>query len=38
MINSRIKKVVYRESYPDKTALKFLEQAGIDVFKLKEKI
>ena len=38
IINSRIKKVVYRESYPDKTALKFLEQAGIDVFKLKEKI
>ena len=38
MINSRIKKVVYRESYPDITALKFLEQAGIDVFKLKEKI
>jgi dCMP deaminase len=38
MINSRITKVVYRESYPDKTALMFLEQAGIVVFKLKEKI
>jgi dCMP deaminase len=38
MINSRIRKVVYKESYPDETALKFLEQAGIDVVRLMEKI
>jgi dCMP deaminase len=31
MINSRIAKVVYKESYPDGTALEFLSQAGIDV-------
>jgi dCMP deaminase len=31
MINARIARVVYRESYPDGTALEFLEQAGIGV-------
>jgi dCMP deaminase len=31
MINARIARVVYRESYPDGTALEFLSQAGIDV-------
>jgi dCMP deaminase len=31
MINARVAKVVYKESYPDGTALAFLEQAGIDV-------
>jgi len=31
MINARIKKVVYRQSYPDETALQFLDQAGIEV-------
>ena len=38
MINARIRKVVYRESYPDETALKFLEQAGIEVVRLMEKV
>jgi deoxycytidylate deaminase len=33
-----VKKVVYQQSYPDETALKFLEQAGIEVTRLKEKI
>jgi dCMP deaminase len=31
MINARVARVVYRESYPDGTALEFLSQAGIDV-------
>jgi len=31
MINARIARVVYRESYPDGTALEFLSQAGIIV-------
>jgi dCMP deaminase len=31
MINARISRVVYSESYPDGTALKFLKQAGIEV-------
>lgn len=34
MINARIRKVVYKESYPDESALKFLEQAGIEVAQL----
>lgn len=34
MINARIRKVVYLESYPDESALKFLEQAGIEVSRL----
>ncbi|HOV52399.1 MAG: tRNA-specific adenosine deaminase [Methanosaeta sp. PtaB.Bin018] len=38
MINARIRKVVYRQSYPDGTALEFLEQAGIEVQRMKEKI
>jgi dCMP deaminase len=38
MINARIKRVVYQQSYPDETALKFLEQAGIEILKLKEKV
>lgn len=38
MINARIRKVVYRERYPDETALKFLEQAGIEVARLTEKV
>jgi dCMP deaminase len=38
MINARIKKVAYIESYPDETALSFLEQAGIEVSMLKEKV
>jgi dCMP deaminase len=31
MINARVARVVYTQSYPDGTALKFLSQAGIDV-------
>jgi len=31
MINARISRVVYSESYPDGTALHFLKQAGIEV-------
>ena len=38
MINAQVKKVVYLQSYPDETALGFLEQAGIETTKLKEKI
>ncbi len=38
MINARIRKIVYSESYPDETALKFLEQAGIEVVRLMEKV
>ena len=38
MINARIRKVVYRESYPDETALKFLAQAGIEIVGLMEKV
>jgi dCMP deaminase len=35
MINARIQKVVFQESYPDETALQFLEQAGIEVVRMK---
>ena len=38
MINARVIKVVYQQSYPDGTALDFLEQAGIDVERVKGKI
>ena len=38
MINARVDKVVYAQSYPDGTALQFLQQAGIEVQKMKEKI
>jgi dCMP deaminase len=34
MINARVLKVVYQPSYPDVTALDFLQQAGIEVIKL----
>ena len=34
MINARISRVVYEESYPDGTALKFLKQAGIEVARM----
>jgi dCMP deaminase len=37
MINARIEKVVYRQSYPDGTALDFLEQAGIEVVRVKDR-
>jgi dCMP deaminase len=36
MINAKIRKVVFLESYPDETALQFLEQAGIKVVKIRE--
>jgi dCMP deaminase len=38
MINARVKKVVYQLSYPDGTALDFLQQAGIEVVRVKETI
>ena len=38
MINARVLAVVYRQSYPDETALDFLDQAGVEVRKLTEKI
>jgi len=38
MINVRVKKVVYLQSYPDQTALDFLQQAGIEVVRVKERI
>ncbi|MDQ1262198.1 MAG: dCMP deaminase [Euryarchaeota archaeon] len=34
MINARIAKVVYQQSYPDGTALDFLQQAGIQVVRV----
>lgn len=34
MINARIKKVVYGQSYPDVTALGFLAQAGVEILKI----
>jgi deoxycytidylate deaminase len=34
MINARIAKVVYQQSYPDGTALDFLQQAGIEVVRI----
>jgi dCMP deaminase len=38
MINVRVKKVVYQQSYPDRAALDFLQQAGIEVVRVKERI
>lgn len=38
MINARVRKVVYLQSYPDQTALDFLQQAGIEVVRVKERI
>ena len=34
MINAQVKRVVYARSYPDGTALQFLQQAGIEVARL----
>jgi dCMP deaminase len=36
MINARVARVVYAQSYPDGTALEFLIQAGIDVEMVKD--
>ena len=36
MINARVRKVVYRQSYPDGAALEFLRQAGIKVVRMQE--
>ena len=36
MINARISRVVYAESYPDGTALQFLKQAGIEVERMSQ--
>jgi dCMP deaminase len=38
MINARIAKVVYQQTYPDRGALDFLQQAGIEVVRVKERI
>jgi dCMP deaminase len=38
MINARVTKVVYQQSYPDGTALDFLRQAGIEVVRVKGRI
>ena len=38
MINARVTKVVYQQSYPDQTALDFLQQAGIETVRVKEKV
>ena len=38
MINARVTKVVYQQSYPDGTALDFLQQAGIEVVRVEERI
>ncbi|MFZ3149781.1 MAG: deaminase, partial [Methanothrix sp.] len=38
MINARVIKVVYRQSYQDVTALDFLQQAGIEVARVKEEV
>ncbi len=38
MINARVTKVVYQLSYPDGTALDFLQQAGIEVVRVEERI
>lgn len=37
MINARVTKVVFMHSYPDQTALDFLELAGIEVERVEEK-
>jgi len=36
MINARVRKVVYRQSYPDGAALEFLRQARIEVVRMQE--
>jgi len=36
IINSGIKKIVYKEGYPDKRAKDFLKKSGIEVVKLEE--
>jgi dCMP deaminase len=38
MINVRVAKVVYQQTYPDRAALDFLQQAGIEVVRVKERI
>ena len=38
MINARVRKVVYQKSYPDQTALDFLQQAGIEVVRVMGKV
>jgi dCMP deaminase len=35
MINAKIRKVIFLEGYPDETALQFLEQAGIEVVRMR---
>jgi dCMP deaminase len=38
MINAKVSRVVYSQSYPDDTALKFLAQAGVEVIRLTERV
>jgi dCMP deaminase len=38
MINAKISRVVYSQSYPDGTALRFLGEAGVEVFRLMESV
>lgn len=34
MINAQVRRVVYAQSYPDETALEFLQQAKIEIIRL----
>ena len=38
LINTKVTRVVYNQSYPDDTALRFLAQAGVDVTRLTERV
>lgn len=38
LINAKISRVVYSQSYPDDTALRFLAQAGVVVTRLTERV
>jgi deoxycytidylate deaminase len=38
LINAKVSRVVYSQSYPDDTALKFLAQAGVKVTRQTERV
>lgn len=38
LINTKVTRVVYDQSYPDDTALRFLAQAGVEVTRLTERV
>jgi dCMP deaminase len=38
LINTKVTRVVYNQSYPDDTALRFLAQAGVEVTRLTERV